>query len=580
MRLPRLRSFRWRIALLTAAISGSVVIGSVLWMYGSIQENSRRRVDDQIARFANPLLGRPGLVDWPRAEADLSAATGLESEAWPVLFVQDIDGYAIHQSQRWPANLTAEIVRGHRIDPPARRPEADPPRRGEGPPFRRQDATAPEARPFPPRRPGPPGGRFGEGPGPPPGMEGRFGPEGRPAPPNAPDDGRGPGQGRPGEPEEGGAFWPPDDRRPAPMDGPEGRRPREDGRPGPPPPMVGPPSFFTWQADGVEWRVGVFGTPRFTMALALNYDFYNARMGQVRMALLAALVLGLAAIAAGGYIVAARALRPVQLLTDTARGVTVRGLNARIPVGSEDVEFQQVIEVFNGMLERLERSFQQANRFSADASHELKTPLTILQGMLEEGVQQAEPGSREQERYGQLLEEVQRLKAITQKLLLLSRADAGQLHIDWQPVDLATIVTDVCEDIAALAPQLRIKSEIPQGALVSGDPILLRQVVQNLTNNAMQYNAPPGRIWVLLRLREGMAHLTVINTSAPLSPDQRARLFERFYRVDPSRSREQGGTGLGLSLAREIAAAHGGTLELIRSEPGTTAFSLSLPLRA
>jgi signal transduction histidine kinase len=519
MKLRLLRSFRWRIALLTAGISGSVVVGSVLWVYGSIQENSRRRVDDQIARFANPLFGRPGQIDWIRAEADLAQTTGLEAEAWPVLLVQDFEGNPLHQSAPWPAGLTPEIVRSHRIEPPQRGP-------GEGPP--------PE-RPLPPRRPGPPEGRPRDGQGP------RFGPNGRP---------------------------PFDDRRgPPPM----------DDRRGPPP--IGPPSFFTWQADGVEWRIGVFATPRHTLALGLNYDFYNARMSQVRAALIAALALGLACIAAGGYFVASRALRPVRLLGDTAQRVTARGLHERIPTGVEDVEFQQVIEIFNGMLERLERSFYQATRFSADASHELKTPLTILQGMLEEGVQQAPAGSREQERYGELLEEVQRLKAITQKLLLLSRADAGQLQIDRQPVDLSVIVEDVCDDIAALAPGLRVKSEIPPSVLVSGDPILLRQVVQNLTNNAMQYNAPPGRVWVLLRPRAGMAHLTVINSSIDLTPDQRARLFERFYRVDAARSREQGGSGLGLSLAREIALAHGGTLELIRSEPGTTAFALSLPLR-
>ena len=136
MKLRLLRSFRWRIALLTAGISGSVVVGSVLWVYGSIQENSRRRVDDQIGRFANPLLGRPGQIDWTRAEADLAQTTGLETEAWPVLLVQDFEGNPLHQSAPWPAGLTPEIVRSHRIEPPQRGP-------GEGP--------QPES-PLPPRR--------------------------------------------------------------------------------------------------------------------------------------------------------------------------------------------------------------------------------------------------------------------------------------------------------------------------------------------------------------------------------------------------------------------------------------------
>jgi len=128
-------------------------------------------------------------------------------------------------------------------------------------------------------------------------------------------------------------------------------------------------------------------------------------------------------------VIAQRALKPVALITRTAEGITVRALDRRVPLIEADRELPRLVEVINSMLDRLEKSFGQAVRFSADAAHELQTPLTILQGELDDAVQHAPVGSEEQQRYGGLLEEVQRLKAIVQKLLILARADAGRLDL-------------------------------------------------------------------------------------------------------------------------------------------------------
>lgn len=191
-----------------------------------------------------------------------------------------------------------------------------------------------------------------------------------------------------------------------------------------------------------------------------------------------------------------------------------------------------------------------------------KTPLTVLQGELDDAVQHAANGSEEQLRYGALLEEVQRLKAIVQKLLILARADAGKLHLRLEPVDLSTMIESAAEDVEIVGPHLRIEKDIVTGVIVQGDGDLLRQVVQNLTSNAVKYNLEKGLIRFRLKVFGDNAHFTISNTGSPILLEDREKIFDRFYRADKSRSRAVPGAGLGLSLAREIVHAHCGDLRL------------------
>lgn len=157
----------------------------------------------------------------------------------------------------------------------------------------------------------------------------------------------------------------------------------------------------------------------------------------------------------GAWFLAGRALRPVQVLTRAAERVTARGLDQRITTPGNVREFERLVTVFNEMLDRLEKGFHQANRFSADASHELKTPLALLQAELEQALASTPSGSPQQQLYTSLLDEVQRLKAITQKLLLLSLADSGRLELHREPTDLSQLLANVIEDATALAPSSR-----------------------------------------------------------------------------------------------------------------------------
>lgn len=334
--------------------------------------------------------------------------------------------------------------------------------------------------------------------------------------------------------------------------------------------------FFTRAADGRTWRIGVMGNPYVTLLVAADIDDFNARMTELRNLFLGALPLALLLAAGGAWLVARRALRPVTLLAETAERVTAQGLDRRIPEMTRDREFNRLITVCNEMLDRLQKSFQQATRFSADAAHELKTPLARLQLELEQALASAPAGSPAQEVYGSLLEEIHRLKAIVEKLLLLSLADAGRLPLQKQPVDLSALLANIVEDCRAQSPGLAVESDIIPGLAISADADLLEQALQNLAINALKYNRPDGWVRIAASGEGGEVRVCMENSGPPIPASDRDRIFERFFRSDPSRSGGTEGAGLGLSLAREIIRAHGGELTLLESDGERTRFLVTL----
>jgi heavy metal sensor kinase len=365
-----------------------------------------------------------------------------------------------------------------------------------------------------------------------------------------------------------------------PFDAPRPLRrggPNEE-RPYPLPPLR-PPRFLTQRVDGTLWRLIVTGTDALTLVVGGDLADYRAELRRHWGTFAVAGPVALFLLATGGWLLAGQALRPVRVLTQVASGLTAQGLDRRVDAPGADREFQALIDVINGMLDRLEKSFLQAARFSADAAHELKTPLTILQGQLEQAVQRAPAASQEQRTYADLLEEVQRLKGIVRKLLLLAQSDSGQLRLSLEPVCLNDEVAALFEDLPLVAPGLTLRQEFAPDVRVQADPDLLRQVLQNLFNNAYKYNREGGEIACALRHEGGRAMLTIANTTDPELHLDRERLFDRFYRGDRSRNRQVDGTGLGLSLAREIARAHGGDLVADPPQDGRVTFRLTLPMQ-
>lgn len=337
------------------------------------------------------------------------------------------------------------------------------------------------------------------------------------------------------------------------------------------------PVYATWAGPAGEWRVMSIANSEVTLSIAHNLAGLRAETRRFRNALLVAVPLVLILIVAGSWLIGQLALRPVSLIAATAESVTASRLDARIPSTEADDEFKRLIALINAMLERLERSFRQATRFSADAAHELKTPLAVLQAQIERSLQRSKDNSAEQREYAEQLEELQRLKSILRKLLLLSQADAGQMPLSLERINLADRVRAAENDIMLLAPDRKIHVTTPCELYVPADEDLFSQMIGNLISNAVKFGDPEGVIDLSLEERNGFAVLSVSNTGPMIPPADQAKVFDRFYRADAARSREIEGVGLGLGLVREMARAHGGDLVLLQSNEQCTTFELRLP---
>lgn len=322
------------------------------------------------------------------------------------------------------------------------------------------------------------------------------------------------------------------------------------------------PEFYSIAAGGRSWRVGRLGNDDLTLVIGLSADATAAELRQLRNAGFIALPAALLLIGLGGWFVAGRALRPLQRIAETASLVNARGLDKRVPQIGGDPEITRLVAMLNDMMDRLEAGFHQATRFSADASHELKTPLAIMRGEIEQAIANATPGSPEQRTLNSLLEETHRLGGIIRSLLLLSRADAGQLVTIREPVDLTEMLGELLEDATASAETANIEvvSLLAPGIRVSGDSSLLRTAILNLLGNAVKHNQMGGRVAVNLTSADSAAYLEIANTAPAILPGERDDIFERFRRGRAARDASREGTGL--SLAREILIAHGGALVL------------------
>ncbi|MDC3379205.1 ATP-binding protein [Planctomycetota bacterium] len=374
--------------------------------------------------------------------------------------------------------------------------------------------------------------------------------------------------------------WDPHDEPPAP---------NHIGAPEPPPAASGHgaphgclcarAAYTTVILDSGSWRVGAFPDGPLTLFVAVNLRRFDARTSHLAALLAVALTLSLLAAGIGGWWLSGRALRPLAPLTVAAEEITADQLDRRISADGADQEFARLIEVFNAMLQRLETSYKQALRFSADVSHELKTPLAIMQGEVETALGQTSDGGPEQRALAAQLESIARLSGLVNKLLILSRADAGTLRPRVSELDLSTVVADFCEDFGALHPELRFEAELAENVVISADPSLAPQIVQNLLANAVKYNRPDeGWVRVELATHGDQATVRVSNSGPEIEAEARGRLFDRFYRADTARSLATGG-GLGLALAREFARAHGGDVVLEDSPSATThVFRVTLPL--
>ncbi len=264
----------------------------------------------------------------------------------------------------------------------------------------------------------------------------------------------------------------------------------------------------------------------------------------------------------GGFFLARKSLSPVDEITRTARKITATNLRERIHVDNPQDELGRLTETLNDMISRLEASFEQVQQFSMDASHELRTPLTIMRGEIELALRGNRKSASYKKTLASLLEEVLRMASIVEGLILLAKADKGNAKLEKKPTRLDSLVSEIKEDAEILADQKRIKVSISRldETTVVGDPVRLRQLMLNLVDNAIKYTPEGGSVTLSLERQDCEANFSVEDTGIGIPPKELTRIFDRFYRVDKSRSRLPDGLGLGLSISKWVAEAHGGRL--------------------
>jgi len=308
-----------------------------------------------------------------------------------------------------------------------------------------------------------------------------------------------------------------------------------------------------------------------TVADPLFADLPNDVRSKAVHDLVSQAVLAVAATAVGamvaGWFVAGRLLRPLQRITETAQRLSTDDLDQRIALTGPDDELKRLATTFDAMLDRLAASFRAQARFVANASHQLRTPLTIMRTQLEMTLRRPTASNAELRQMGEtVLDAVLRSNRVVDSLLLLARGEAGV--IDRKPVNLATVATDAL-DIArehAAVPHIEMH-DVLEDAWIAGEPVLVEQLAWNLIDNASRYNVEGGWLRVVTRTEGELSVLIVENTTPPLADVQIAEFFEPFRRL-ADRVHANDGTGLGLSIVKAVAVAHGGTVMARRSPDG------------
>ncbi|SFG30905.1 ATP-binding protein [Neptunomonas qingdaonensis] len=333
-------------------------------------------------------------------------------------------------------------------------------------------------------------------------------------------------------------------------------------------------AFFEHQQN--QWRASLFQAPDKQSFIAVDVAATTRQLqSTLRQALIVVIPFSLLLSILGAWFIASNTIRPIKRLHKSMDRVTQKDLSHRLPEHKEDTEFKMLIDAYNTMLERLEDSFQQVSRFTADAAHELKTPLTVLRGKLEQAVLSENPSQLD---LNSILDEVGHLSAITRKLLLLSQADSCSLALHLEPINMTELLDELTADMELMSDELVLHCSIERELITKGDIVLLRQLLNNLLVNVMRYSLHDKGVTIQASQNESCIEVLISNACVAMSSEVRSQLFDRFYRGEPEHSQGLSGSGLGLSLAREIARAHGGDLTLEPSVKEVVTMRLILPI--
>jgi heavy metal sensor kinase len=353
-------------------------------------------------------------------------------------------------------------------------------------------------------------------------------------------------------------------------------------------PKVGePPERLTLRAGTLSQRVRaqslLIDGQSFVVAGQYPLRESEQMMGEIRRMFGVAIPLIILLAAVSGWFLAQRSLAPVASMANHAAVISATNLHERLPVSGGD-ELVRLARVVNDLLDRLQGAFEQQRRFMADASHELRTPAAILTTEADVTLSREHRGETEYRESVRIMRDAsRRLARIVDDLFLLARADAGHLVLRDQPLYLEEVVDDAARSVRLIAERRGVSVVLNElvEAPVHGDADLLGRLLLNLLDNAIKHSPAGGTIRVRLSRHDDAFQVSVTDEGPGIPADARERVFERFFRADEARSRDENGhttgAGLGLAIARRIATIHGGTLDLVDSRPGHTEFRFTLP---
>jgi heavy metal sensor kinase len=343
--------------------------------------------------------------------------------------------------------------------------------------------------------------------------------------------------------------------------------------------------FSLARPDGIESRVGLLpvrvGRRRVVIAVAQRLELRARVLREAREAMIIALPLALLGVTGGGFLLARQGLQPVAAMRERAERIEAATLHERLPVGSAPQdELGRLAIVFNALLARLDRAFEQQRRFMADASHELRTPVAVVRGEAEHALATARTEIELRDALDVVRDEADRMTHVVDDLFLLARADAGEQPILVEELYLDDLVGESVRAVRTLAAPkgITVVADAEPDLQVRGDAALLRRLVLNLLDNAIKYTPACGRVTVRARRDASCLWLAVSDTGPGIPAESRSQVFERFYRAPRDRGkRETQGAGLGLAIVRWVARAHGGDARVASSGPEGTTIEVSLP---
>jgi heavy metal sensor kinase len=321
--------------------------------------------------------------------------------------------------------------------------------------------------------------------------------------------------------------------------------------------------------------------PPAALVIARSTNQIDQALAGLLRTLIIAVPLALAAAAGGGIFLAGRALKPVDKIAQTAREIEENDLSRRINVNTKD-ELGRLAATLNAMIGRLDKAFQRQKQFTSDASHELRAPLSVIEAESTLALQNERPANNYRQSLETISQEARQMSSLIEQLLALARADAGKEQWNFTKINLGKLITNLSADAEVLCQEKGLSFQLGQtkDLVVKGDEARLRGLFMNLLDNAIRYTPAPGTISVSIRREGQMAVVAVKDTGIGIPAEDIPFIFERFYRVDKSRSRAEGGTGLGLAICKHIAEAHGGKIEVESQVGAGSTFSVWLPLQS